>query len=249
MENVLFLEFGDLFFEYSFLYPETRYYFDNSLKECPNTNKIPKVNVTQEFIEETKWLVDEQEPSEGFLEFQSLMIATGNLLLSYDRALFHGAAFLWKEKAWILTAPSGTGKTTQLSHWKRYFKTALKVINGDKPLLECREDGSLWVYSSPWRGKEGYGKTKLRASLGGIIFLEQGNKNIIRQMTPKEAVRPLFSEFICLPENTEQIKHLAQILRIILNTVPVWKLINLGDEDSTKLAIETLENYLEGINE
>ena len=232
---------------YNFVHPETHNLFGSYLKAGQNDKVNHQISVNPGYMEEYRWLVDEKEKSKAFLEFQSLMIATGNFLLEHDRALFHGASILWKEKAWIITAPSGTGKTTQLRLWKRLLKASADIINGDKPLLECRNDGSVWVSSSPWRGKERYGRPGLCAPLGGIILLEQGDENQIVRMSPEEAVIPLFIEFISYPENTEQITHQAAILNHILLCVPVWKLVNLGDENSARLTIETLEQHLETI--
>ena len=189
--------------------------------------------------------MDENAQPSPFLEFQCLMLKTGNEILTHNHALFHGAALMWKGKAWVFTAPSGTGKTTQLRHWRRILKRDVRIINGDKPLLECKEDGNVIVHSSPWRGKEKFGIKGLNAPLGGIILLEQGKENCIERMEPKDAVRPLFIEFISFPENEAQIRSQAEILDQILDHVPVWKLVNLGDPVSAELTLETIRRYRE----
>lgn len=238
------LECGTMQFSYRFLYPDTLRFFVPYMKETDEEG-IPDFHLNNSYLEECRWLIDENEESLSFLEYQSLMIATGNELLKHDRCLFHSAALLWKEKAWLLCAPSGTGKTTQLRHWKTLLKKDVKVINGDKPLLECKEDGSVWVYSSPWKGKERYGIKGLKAPLGGIIYLKQDEDNHIQKMTIQETVKPLFSSFISYPETEEEILHQAEILKKILSAVPVWKLYNKGDLSSAKLTIDMLERYME----
>jgi len=240
-----YVNFGGIKVRYSFLYPETAALFGRYLEKDCDTAADLEIQITPEYIEESKWLVDENETSMAFREFQSLMLKTGNELLLHDRVLFHGAAFTWNNKAWIFTAPSGTGKTTQLNHWRTLFKRDVKVINGDKPLLECKDDGKIIVHSSPWRGKERMGIKTLKAELGGIILLEQGKSNHIERMDPEDAVIPLFIEFIAYPDNKEQILAQADILDRILKRVPVWKLVNLGDEESAKMTVETLKAYLE----
>ena len=251
-----FMNCGDILIHYSLIDPKTRRFFDKYLSEdaellSDGTALSPdcEIRITPAFIEENRWLVNADEQDLSFREFQSLMLATGNELLYHHRALFHGAALLWKGRAWILTAPSGTGKTTQLRHWKRLLKREAKVINGDKPLLVCREDGTVWVYSSPWRGKERYGIPGLRAPLGGILLLKQGEENHIRRIDPGEAVLPLFTEFVSFPEDTGQIQCQAQILEQVLGTIPVWELTNLGDEKSAQITLETLQHFLEAETE
>ena len=237
-----YLECGDFHIHYEFLNPETRKLFRNCLKVKTGCSNYIEIKLTPEYLEQNRWLVDENEQSSAFIEFHCLMLKTGNELLAHKRALFHGAALLWKKKAWIITAPSGTGKTTQLRHWRNVLKKDVRVINGDKPLLECRKDGSVHVYSSPWKGKENYGLDGLCAPLGGIILLEQGNENRIERLDVKEAVLPLYCEFISLHENDKQIRSQSEILDQILDAVPVWKLTNTGDEESARLTINTLNN-------
>lgn len=240
------LDCGGIGIRYTFLSQETPAFFRGYLDRDEAGGKALEIRAWPEYLKRNRWLVGEDEDSTAFLETQCLMVLTGNRLLSHSRALFHGAALLWKEQAWILTGPSGVGKTTQLRQWLRLQRRKVRVINGDKPLLACREDGTIWVHGSPWKGKEGLGIRGLSAPLGGIILLEQGQENRIRRLSPQEAVLPLFVEFITWPENTEQIRDQAGILERVLEAVPVWKLTNLGDSDSAELTQNTIVSYLEG---
>lgn len=243
--EVWFMTLGDLLFQYELQDPETASFFRGQLKKHTEGLPADMICVTPEYMAENRWLTDGAETSAAFLEFQSLMLATGNALLSHRRALFHGAAMLWNGLAWIFTAPSGTGKTTQLQLWRKLFKKDIQVINGDKPVLECRGDGSVRVSCSPWRGKEKLGHQDLHAPLGGIVLLEQGAQNHMERLSMADAVLPLFTEFVSFPENEEQIRCQAEILTRILDAVPVWKLTNLGDEASALLTQKTLSVYLE----
>lgn len=233
---------------YSFNYEETINFFRDYINGLYNDINGVYINLSKDYLDENRWLISENEKSNAFLEYKCLMLATGNSLLEYNRAVFHSVAVLWKDYAWIITAPSGTGKTTQIRHWKKILGKNAVIINGDKPIIEVRNDNSVWVYSSPWRGKEHAGSPGLKAPLGGIVLLQQGNSNKIQRISESDAVIPLFSEFISYPENPLQIRKQAEILNSILDSVPVWKLINLGDLDSAMLTINTLQKYLEETN-
>lgn len=239
------LSLGGLLFQYELQDPETSALLKGYIEKNESGLPAGTICVTSEYMEENHWLVGDEETSAAFLEFQSLMLATGNALLSHRRALFHGVAMLWNGRAWIFTAPSGTGKTTQLRLWRKLFRKDVQVINGDKPVLECREDGSVRVCCSPWRGKEKLGHKNLHAPLGGIVLLEQGPGNHMERLSLADAVLPLFTEFVSFPENEEQIRCQAEILTQLLDAVPVWKLTNLGDEASALLTQKTLSIYLE----
>ena len=227
--------------QYSFIYPDTISYFGSFLTET--TDKRCDIKIDEEYMMNHRWIVNGTVP-DSYREFQCVMLATGNYLLRYKRALFHGVSFIWKNYAWIITAPSGTGKTTQYLKWHKQFKDEIQVISGDKSFIECRNDGTVWIYSSPWKGKENFGSYGRSAQLGGIIFLEQGKTNRIVRMKSDDTVLPLYLEFISYPENVDQLKNQGDILNRILNVTPVWKLTNLGDEASAALTRKTLLEYL-----
>ena len=251
-EEHFYLDAGNLPVEFKFIYPKTKKKFGDYLINNPaevKRNEPHIISISPEYIRQNRWLVDENETSQPFKEFQALMLATGNYLLSYRRALFHGAAFIWRNLAWIFTAPSGTGKTTQLNNWNQLCGRSVQIINGDKPLLECRDDGSVWVHSSPWRGKEKIGSPGLSARLGGIILLEKGENNKIIALNPEDAVRPLFVEFISYPENTDQILQQAELLEHILKAVPIWKLVNVGDMASSEMTQRALLDHLSSLGD
>lgn len=239
--NVLKIDGGGTNITYSLVYEDTRKYF-RGYAVAKSAQII--IQVTREYMQKNIWLVNGEDVENSLLEFHCLMLATGTKILADRRALFHGAAFLWNGLAWIITAPSGTGKTTQLRNWLQILGHDVRTINGDKPFMECRDDGTVWVYSSPWRGKEGYGHPGMCAKLGGIILLEQGKENKITRMTQSDAVVPLLGEIIATWDNTDIIQGACTVLNSMLNAVPVWKLVNTGDLDSTQLTIDTLAEEL-----
>ena len=232
----------------SFLYSETAEYFQGYITGPYKEPMGITVSLDENYLNENRWLVAEAENSRSFLEYKCLMLAAGNTLLQYNRAVFHSVAILWNDRAWLLTAPAGTGKTTQLQHWKRILKRDANIINVARQIIEVCEDNTIWVHSSPWRGKEHAGSPGMKVQLGGIILLQQGKDNRINRMTDQDAVIPLFAEFISYPENSEQIRKQAEILEHMLESVPVWKLVNVGNMDSTILTIDTIKQYMEGEN-
>lgn len=44
-------------------------------------------------------------------------------------------------KAYMFSAPSGTGKSTHAKLWRDCFGDRVTMINDDKPLIKFREDG------------------------------------------------------------------------------------------------------------
>lgn len=179
-------------------------------------------------------------PEPAYVEHMELCPKVSNVLLEHNRVFFHGTAFVWKEKAWILTAPAGTGKTTQYCRWAMLYPDEVRLLNGDKPILECTDEG-ITVHHSPWRGKENMGQM-LSAPLGGIILLEQAKENTIDRLS-KEAIIPVFRQFL-YNVNRDTVRKVFEIEDKMLRSVPVFKLSNLGDEASTRLCRDTLEEIV-----
>ena len=175
-------------------------------------------------------------------EFNALAYAVSKKLLKYNIAVFHGCAFFWKGMAYLFTAPSGTGKTTQYVQWKRIYGDELRIINGDKPVIRLEDDGKIIVATSPWKGKERMSGDK-EAPLGGIILLEQAEANEISGMKSSDAVLRIYRQFVVTPENADEVKAVCTIEDAMLRNAPVWLLKNRGDMDSARLTHDTVEAY------
>ncbi len=168
-------------------------------------------------------------------EYGLSVFRAGDALLKYNCCGFHSAAFVWRGKAYLFTAPSGTGKSTQLKNWMNLYGDETQILNGDKPVMKLCEDGQVLVCPSPWKGKEGWGNDEITAPLGGIICLTQGKENKVGRMQVRSAISPLLKTFLFTFETEETILAACAIEQGMLNQAPVWHLVNLGDEASTAL--------------
>ena len=184
-----------------------------------------------------------EPPSPEYLEYSELCRRTSDALLRFGRAVFHGLSFFWRDRAWLVTAPSGTGKTTHYLQWKRQFPDELTIMNGDKPIIAV-ENGKISVHPSPWYGKEGMHRNT-SADLAGIILLKQSDSNTMRRLTIREATAPLYAQFLFSAQNAEQVTGVSAIETAMLESVPVWLLSNKGDLESAALCRETLKGAIE----
>lgn len=176
--------------------------------------------------------------SAPYIEYMELCPKLSDALLPFNRVFFHGTAFLWHGKAWIFTAVSGTGKTTQYLLWKELYGEEIQIINGDKPVLAF-DNRNTTVYPSPWNGKEGMGQ-QISAPLGGIILLRQSNRNRIRQISAAEAAGAVFVQFLFNRKTAEDVRMVCRLEEILLRQTPVWLLENRGDTASAVLCRNTL---------
>lgn len=230
------ISLGGITFQTRFLFPMTPVcYFRDFYRSDGDMECSAIVSVSQE--EMRRRAMDFGESA--FAEYNLLMEQFAKQLLGYDRCLFHGVALCTDERAWLITAPSGTGKSTQYLRWKELYGDQVRLINGDKPILEFQSGGDIIVHPSPWMGKERW-RGNGPAKLAGIIYLEQGKKNQICPMAVCEAVIPLYTQFLYRPEEKSEILQVSSMLDRILRTVPVWKLVNRGDLESARLTHDTV---------
>ena len=229
---------------YRFLIPATRLRFGKWVRRVDNEDY--DVFVTPERLKLAHDLLQE-DYTDNYVEFRTQTELSSHPLIRRRCCFFHAVSFSWKGYAWLLTAPSGTGKTTQFLNWQRLHPGEITMICGDMPVLEQRDDGTVWVHPSPWNGKEDFGDRNHPATpLGGIVLLKQGEDNTIVPLPAREAIPPLFVQFILQPDTEDEILALSQLMDRMLHSVPVWKLTNLGDDASTELLRKTLLDVIEG---
>ena len=176
--------------------------FDNIVKitDGYTTEKEPifTVKVTDEELEEEK-TISGINASSGYFESTVVYRHIAEIMPNYDAFLFHSSVIDCGEYAFVITANSGVGKTTHSRIWLSEFSGEVEILNGDKPLVRFI-DGAPYVFGTPWRGKEGYGKPG-KKPLKAIIFLERSKENYTKKIEPKEAV-VRFMKQIYLPKRS-----------------------------------------------
>ena len=146
---------------------------------------------------------------------------------------------LRRRLAYLFAAPSGTGKTTQLRLWRELYPEDTTILNGDKPVLQFLDTGTIVVHASPWRGKESLGGTG-SAPLGGVIYLRQSQADRWVPMPPAAAILPMLGQFFCTDRTEEHYRLLLPMLKRLVCTTPIWLLENRGGPESARLCHDQL---------
>lgn len=207
---------------------------DYLAKSCDKPDLVAEV--TREQINAER-LVNEEALSYGYCEDICLYRAIAEQLPLFDRTVFHGAAIEVGGRGYIFTAPSGTGKTTHISLWRKAFGDEVRIINGDKPIL--RLDGErVDVCSTPWMGKEGLG-TISEAPLDAIVLLKRSSENKMTKIAPSECFPDLVKQFYLPRESVSKLKAI-EIVDRVLKSVPVYLLECNMSLDAAQLSYKTL---------
>ena len=158
-------------------------------------------------------------------------------ILAYGGILLHAAVIEVDGRAYAFSAPSGTGKSTHISLWRRTLGERVQIINGDKPILRY-EGGRFIAYGTPWCGKEGW-QRNASAPLDAICFLERNEENRIRRMTSAEAVDHIFHQLL-RPKSAAEMDATLSLTDTLLREVPIYLLGCNISEEAARLAYETL---------
>lgn len=157
-------------------------------------------------------------------------------LPQFNRLVFHGAAIEYGGKAYIFTAPSGTGKTTHICLWKKYLGDSVKIINGDKPIIKA--DTSCTVYGTPWCGKEGYQQNS-SAQIGAICVLKQSKTNSIKRIDNSQALGHLMHQ-VYMPQSPDALSLTLALIGKLIENVPIYLLECDISETAFKTSYQTL---------
>lgn len=96
----------------------------------------------------------------------------------------HAVTLSLHKRSVMISAPSGTGKTTHSELWRKEFNA--EIINGDYALLECRNNKVIF-HGTPFCGSSHYAKNGIW-SINDIVFIKQANMNKISKMENTAAV-------------------------------------------------------------
>ena len=172
----------------------------------------------------------------SYLESLAVYRKITEYLLADDILLFHCSALSIDGKAYLFTAPSGTGKSTHARLWREHFGSRVTMINDDKPLLAIRKDG-ITVYGTPYGGKDNI-QTNTSEKVAGIVILHQADHNEMHQMTAKEAYPMLLNQTYRCSDAEGMFQTMDLVQR--LSGLPVYSLGCTISREAVELAWNTL---------
>ncbi len=224
------------------LFPETRAYFKDYLTDAEPSFSV---EISAEAIEAERRYSDEKyalEPgkkpwSKRYLESLALLRQIADRMPEYGVILFHGSVIAVDGKAYLFTAPSGTGKTTHTRLWTETLPRAY-ILNGDKPFLKAEPDGRILASGAPWRGKEQYGRNEI-LPLEAICLLERDETNHIQAVSPKEALSTLLRQAY-VPAGADRMIPAIGVLDRICRGVRLYRLGCNMDPEAAQVSIRAM---------
>lgn len=168
-------------------------------------------------------------------------------LLNFDGMMLHSSCVVVDNKAYLFTAPCGTGKSTHTKLWIKQFGESAYILNDDKPALRL-EDGVWYAYGTPWSGKHDINRNE-RVPVGGIALVERGEENSIVPANSRDAIQ-FIMEQVVRPKNPAYRILVLEALDKLITKIPVWKLKCNMNSDAALVSYHAMSgNIKENNNE
>ena len=237
--KILFCEIAGIKYqiEYQYNYIE-KMFRDYRIDEdtIQDRNNFMKISYTGEDVKRCSAMYTEKQP-EYYIEYTCILDQIASRLPSQNMLLMHGATIEYDGKAYVFTAPSGTGKSTHIALWRKYLGEKVQVINGDKP--EVSFDGeNVYVHGAPWCGKEGW-QINTSAPLAGICLIEQGKENKVERINPGKYIEYFICQFY-IGQGNDEILKVIDLFSKMAERVPFYLLTCDISEDAARCSFEAM---------
>lgn len=224
-----------------------RYIIDDAISIAPDI-VVETVDSDFEYENEMMLQADEKWKNEtghvyspAYLETIIIYKKIANAMMAFDTLVIHGSVISTDGNAYMLTAPSGVGKTTRTMLWVDNIPNTI-VVNGDKPLVHVSEE-QITVYGTPWCGKEGW-NNNVAIPLKAVFFIkraENGEKDKVVKLDPGEAALRIYKQTY-LANGFSAMNSIFHLLKIMSEKVEFYELISNPTVEAVRLAYDTVRN-------
>ncbi|MCR4729652.1 MAG: hypothetical protein K5881_01855 [Saccharofermentans sp.] len=148
----------------------------------------------------------------------------------------HGVTVLCGNEIIILSAPSGTGKTTLSGLLEKYADAI--VINGDFALLSPTEEGLIYE-PTPFCGSSGRSLNQ-RIKVNRIVFLEQSKENIWYNLSVRNAVLRLMNNSFVPDWDGDIVQKIQENIYNCINLIPINAFAFAPEKQAADVFIQNL---------
>jgi hypothetical protein len=152
-------------------------------------------------------------------------------------ALIHGAALVGRDGGYLVSGPSGTGKTTISREW---HALGGRVLSDERTVVRPAVSHNGWVLGgTPWPGEGGFADNAV-VPLRGLMLLEQADHDELVAITPARALALLYRcHFPPLWDAQAGERTIANLERLV-RAVPAFRLHNRRGPAAARMLLERL---------
>ena len=158
-------------------------------------------------------------------------------LLKFNGMMLHASAVVVENKAYLFSAPCGTGKSTHTGKWLELFGESAYILNDDKPAIRVLDDG-IYAYGTPWSGKHDISVNK-KVPLQGICFLSRDNENWIKLMDKQLAAMRMYHGAL-RKLTPELLNKELDIINKIVERIPIYEMGCTPTTEAAQMAYDVM---------
>ena len=159
--------------------------------------------------------------SDGYLETLAVYRKVAEAMPARGVVLVHGSCVAVDGMAYLLCAPSGTGKSTHARLWRELLGKRAVMVNDDKPLVRVTDGGAV-AYGTPWDGKHRL-SSDVAVPLRAVCLLSRGEDNDIGRVTVAEAY-PALLRHVYRPLDPAALAQTLGLVDRLAACVDLWRL-------------------------
>ncbi len=152
--------------------------------------------------------------------------------------LIHASVVVKAGRGVVFLGKSGTGKSTHSRLWINNIPNT-ELLNDDNPIIRVLEDGTVWVYGSPWSGKTHCYK-QAKAEVAGIVRLYQAPFNKIKKLSILESYTSVYAAISAYRGDKQMADGVHKTLEKLIESTSCFALECLPDSDAARLCFETV---------
>ena len=168
----------------------------------------------------------------------SLMIMYTLATAGSDTLVLHAVVVSCEGKGYIFLGPSGAGKSTHARLWLKHFE-GTELVNDDHPVVR-----NGVVYGSPWSPITPCYRN-VSYPISGFVRLSPAPYNKIHRMSGIEAYLNLYCSDLGRIGDSSIAKNIDECLHQtedkLAQTIPMWHLECLPDEEAARLCHDTIK--------
>ena len=173
-----------------------------------------------------------------FVLGNATMIAYAYATADKKTVLMHASVVSLEGRGYLMTAPSGTGKSTHTRLWRQCFDQRA-LVNDDNPVVRI-EQGKAIVYGSPWSGKTPCYRNVCHP-VGAYVRLFQEPENNIHPYQPLEAYAMLLPAMSSMVWDKRMQTGVSKTVAEMVRLNPMYRLGCRPDEAAARLCRDTIQ--------
>lgn len=190
-----------------------------------------------DFTQATVALIGKERHQRNFGLNNSLMMVYAFSAATKGTLLVHASVIRKDGKGYLMTAPSGTGKSTHTHLWYKNIP-GCDLMNDDNPVVRV-QDGQAIIYGSPWSGKTPCYRN-IQAPIGAFVRIQQKPKNEIRRLGVVEAFSILLPAMSSMKWDARVYHGVCDTISGLIGLVGIYELGCLPDAEAAWLCYNTV---------